>query len=75
MENYEQSLKILGAEFRRIRKSQGITLSKLSELTGISRVYIGSFERGASNMSTVNLIKLSKAINTKLSGIFKKVDL
>jgi XRE family transcriptional regulator, regulator of sulfur utilization len=69
----DPNLNLLGAEVRRLRKSQGITLEVLSDTTGISRVVLGRFEHGKGNITTLNLLKISEGVNTPLSKIFKTI--
>lgn len=75
MDDHSEILKSLGSEFRRVRKTRGKTLSELSKATGISRVYIGRFERGLSNLSIVNLMKISNELKTPLSELFSSVEI
>lgn len=55
---------------KKIRKEKGISILKLSEMTGLSRVTIYNAERANSGTSSRTLEKIAKALGVKLSDIF-----
>lgn len=64
-------LKRLGEQLRNLRKENGFTQEELAEKVGVHPTYIGKIEAGKSNLSTIMLFKLSRALNSKLSAIFE----
>jgi len=64
-----------GSVIRRIRKSQKITLSDLSQETGLSISFISQVERGIANPSIISLRKIAYALGTTLSSFFDESEL
>jgi len=49
---------------KRIRLKKNLSLDKLAKLTGVSKSYIASLEKGRRSNPTIEIIdKLSKALN------------
>jgi len=53
-----------------IRYKQGISLSKLSVYTGISKSQLGRIERGESDPTLPTAYKLEKALKTEIHTLF-----
>lgn len=60
-----------GLVVRRFRLEQGISQEGLAERAGLHRTYIGMIERAEKNITLENIGKVSKALNLKLSELFK----
>jgi transcriptional regulator with XRE-family HTH domain len=65
-------LEYFGARVREIRRRHGLSQEKLAELAGVHRTYIGMIERAEKNLTLTNIERISKALDTKISEIFKK---
>ncbi|MBR1680456.1 helix-turn-helix transcriptional regulator [bacterium] len=61
----------LGKQLKIIRKEKGLTQEQLAEKVGIHPTYVGKLESGKSNLSTLLLFKISRALGVKLSKIFE----
>ena len=61
----------LGEQLRFLRKDKGFTQEELAEKVGVHPTYIGKIEGGKSNISTIMLFKLSRALGVKLSKVFE----
>ena len=61
----------LGKQLKIIRKEKGLTQEQLAEKVGIHPTYVGKLEGGKSNLSTLLLFKISRALGVKLSKIFE----
>ena len=64
-------LEKLGTQLRFLRKERDLTQEQLAEKIGVHPTYIGKIERGKSNLSTIMLFKLSRALGTKLPKVFE----
>ncbi len=60
----------LGRDLRALRKSRGLTLSQLAELSNRSVGFISQIERGISDPSINDLRSLAKILNVPLSLLF-----
>ncbi|ANT64110.1 MULTISPECIES: helix-turn-helix domain-containing protein [Prosthecochloris] len=54
----------LGRILRKARTSKGLSQEKLAELAGLHRTYIGMVERGEKNISLINYVRISLALDT-----------
>ena len=59
----QKYLNKLGKNIKDIRKSKKLSQEKLAELVGKSRNYIGMIERGETNIPTITLLEIAKALN------------
>ncbi len=59
-----------GKRLKFLRISKNLTQIGLAEISGLHPNYIGMIERGERNPSLVNLDKLAKALNLKVSDLF-----
>ena len=58
-------------QVKKIRKEKGITLVKLSEISGVSVGYLCHLEKGSrKNPSIETMEKISKALNKSIAEIF-----
>lgn len=71
---YEQSLLAFGKTIRAIRQSKSISQEELAEMSGLHRTYISDIELGKRNISYENMIRISLALDTRLSDIIKEVE-
>jgi transcriptional regulator with XRE-family HTH domain len=47
----------------------GISQEALADLAGIHRTYVGDVERGERNISLINMMRLSAALEVRLSQV------
>lgn len=58
-------------QVKKIRKEKGITLVKLSEISGVSVGYLCHLEKGSrKNPSIETMEKISRALNKSITEIF-----
>lgn len=62
-----------GRAIRRIREEQGINQEEAAFRCGLHRTYYSGIERGARNVSIVNIEKVAKGLQTALPELFKRV--
>jgi transcriptional regulator with XRE-family HTH domain len=61
----------IGAELRRLRKAQGLTLDQVARLSGLSTGFISQAERGLSTLSIKALQDLSQALGVHIGWFFQ----
>jgi transcriptional regulator with XRE-family HTH domain len=54
--------KLVGRNFKRLRKRRGLTQEEFAEISGFSQQYISSLERGQRNPTIVTLYELATAL-------------
>jgi transcriptional regulator with XRE-family HTH domain len=59
---------------RRLRLARGLSQERLAELADIHRTYIGDVERGARNISLVNMSKIAAALGVLLSRLLHETE-
>lgn len=53
---------LVGANFARLRRTQGLTQEQMAERSGFSQQYISGLERGRRNPTVVTLFELAQAL-------------
>ena len=71
---FAKHLHIVGAEIRRCRSANGLSQEAFADLCGLDRTYIGGVERGERNVSIVNLLRISNALDMSLSELLTCLD-
>jgi len=61
-----------GLRARRLRQQKGLTLEKLSELSGLHATYLGEVERGIRNPALVSIVKIARGLNVTPARLFGK---
>lgn len=69
----KELLKEFGKTIRDYRIKKSISQEALSFECELDRTYIGSIERGERNVSLINIVKISKALNIHPSNLFKNI--
>jgi len=71
-------LKALGQRIRELRLKRGYSQEGFADRCGVHRTFMGTVERGESNLSFQNLVKVSAALEITLSqllsGLEKKAE-
>lgn len=58
-------------QIKKIREEKGLTLAKLSNLSGISIGYLCHLEKGSRNNPSIDVMeKISRALNKTITEIF-----
>jgi transcriptional regulator with XRE-family HTH domain len=75
----QEILTALGQRIRELRLKQGYSQEAFADRCGVHRTFMGTIERGESNVSFQNLVKVSKALDITLaqlvSGVEKRAEL
>ncbi len=56
------------------RDELGLTQEDLADKAGIHRTYLSDVERGARNLSLVNIERLAAALSVSISRLFEAVE-
>ena len=64
----------IGNTIRELRNKQDLTISDVSDLTGISRGMLSKIENAQTAMSLDTLSRLSRALGVSLSTLFRNYD-
>lgn len=62
MENEKVLLKTFGAKVQHYRIKLGLSQEKFAEKANVHLTYIGTVERGETNLTLLNIYKLAKAL-------------
>ncbi len=62
-------LTAFGVRVRAFRSVIKVSQEELADIAGLDRSYIGGVERGERNVSLINIIKISKALNIQPSEL------
>jgi XRE family transcriptional regulator, regulator of sulfur utilization len=65
--------KLLGDNIRASRKRAGFSQEKLAEKADLHPVYVGQVERGEKAVSVEALFKISAALGTSVSNLFRGI--
>lgn len=61
-----------GKRIRLLRQEQGLSQEQLAFKANLHRTYIGMIERGEKNITLLNIVKLSKALEISIEKLFEK---
>ena len=60
-----------GKAVRSKRHKLGVSQEEFADMCQLDRTYIGGIERGERNVALVNIEKITKALKTSLSELFR----
>ena len=66
--------KSFGLRVRELRKSRGLSQEAFADIAGLDRSYIGGVERGARNISLVNIKRISIALEISMEELFRELE-
>lgn len=64
---------ILGAAIREQRKRMGLSQEKLAEKADLHPNYVGRVERGEEQVSLTALLRIAKALKTRVAELVKDI--
>jgi DNA-binding XRE family transcriptional regulator len=62
-----------GRRVRLLRSSLRISQEELAERAGLHRTFIGAIERGETNISLRNIVKIARALNVPAANLLENV--
>ena len=69
-----QILKALGQRIRELRKDQGYSQEAFADKCGVHRTFMGTIERGESNLSFQNILKVAITLGISLSTLLQDLE-
>lgn len=69
-----RSLIVLGENIRKYREAKGFSQEQLAFEAGLDRTYVGGAERGERNLTVLSALKVSRALEVKLSQLVEGLD-
>ncbi len=70
----EALAKEFGALIRDLRLAKGYSQERFGEVCQIDRSYMGMIERGEVNVTLAMIVKMAKALDLTLSGLFLELE-
>jgi transcriptional regulator with XRE-family HTH domain len=70
----DETLVKFGKNVRALRLKRKLTQERLSEMAECHPTYIGLVELGKSSVAVKKILKISKALNCKVSQLFKGLE-
>jgi transcriptional regulator with XRE-family HTH domain len=70
----DEILKALGQRIRELRLKQGYSQESFADHCGVHRTFMGTIERGESNLSFTNLVKVSEGLGITLSQLLSGLE-
>jgi len=67
-------LRALGQRIRELRSGQGYSQEAFADKCGVHRTFMGTIERGESNLSFLNIAKVAATLGIPLSSLFLNLE-
>lgn len=71
MDSKQNILIRFGERVREIRKEKGLSQEELAHIADLHRTYIGMIERAEKNVTLINIEKVAKALEVKVTDLFE----
>jgi transcriptional regulator with XRE-family HTH domain len=68
-------LRALGQRIRELRAAQGYSQEGFADRCGVHRTFMGTVERGESNLSFENIARVARGLGITLSTLFADLEL
>ena len=70
----QEIVKALGQRIRELRLKEGYSQESFADHCGVHRTFMGTIERGESNLSFSNLVKISHGLGITLSQLLSGLE-
>jgi transcriptional regulator with XRE-family HTH domain len=67
-------LQALGQRIRELRSTQGYSQEGFADRCGVHRTFMGTVERGESNLSFENIARVARGLGITLSALFSDLE-
>jgi len=64
----------LGKAVRRLRTERGYSQESFADAIGVHRTFMGAVERGETNISLDNIVRIAKGLRLSLAEFFAEVE-
>lgn len=71
MDSKQNILIKFGDKVRKIRKEKSLSQEELAHKADLHRTYIGMIERAEKNITLINIEKVAKALEVKVTDLFE----
>lgn len=72
---FDSYLKAIGGTIRELRKELGFSQEELAHRSSIDRSHMGKIERGERNVSVVNIMRISRALDCAPSELLLRAGI
>jgi transcriptional regulator with XRE-family HTH domain len=72
--NSDRLLRALGQRIRELRTEQGYSQEAFADKCGVHRTFMGTVERGESNLSFQNIARVATTLGVPLSTLFRDLE-
>jgi transcriptional regulator with XRE-family HTH domain len=63
-----------GRAVRRLRSAKGFSQEAFADAVGVHRTYMGAVERGETNISLDNVVRIAAGLGIKVSSLFSEAE-
>ena len=74
MPEKDKALIQFGEKVKLTRKEKGLSQEELASRANLHRTYIGMIERAEKNITLINMLKISRALDVTLNELLELVD-
>ena len=67
-------LRVLGQRIRELRAERGYSQESFADTCGVHRTFMGTIERGESNLSFQNIARVAETLEISLSALFQGLE-
>jgi transcriptional regulator with XRE-family HTH domain len=67
-------LQAFGRRVRELRQAKGYSQEAFADKCGVHRTFMGTIERGESNLSFQNIVKVAETLGVTLSALFADLE-
>lgn len=64
----------LGRAVRRLRSAKGFSQEGFADSVGVHRTYMGAVERGETNISLDNVVRIAEGLGIKVSSLLSEAE-
>ena len=75
MNNYDDTIKLIAQNIKKIRQSKGLSVQEVAYRCDIERSNLSRLEAGKTNMTIKTLCIICNALNIQIKDVIKEIDL